>query len=88
MVASLPDAIPTTEISLSAEEIARAAEALRQFDMTLRYGPCMGISRMRRWRRAERFALGPPRGVLEILEDPRHRGAIPDIEENLWVREC
>lgn len=91
MVGSPPAAIfsgTTAEVELSAGDIAGAAEMLRQFDMSLRYGPCIGISRMRRWRRAERFALGPPRAVLDILRDPRYRQAIPDIEENLWIQEC
>ncbi|KAL1515590.1 hypothetical protein AB1Y20_002210 [Prymnesium parvum] len=40
---------------------------LRAFDMCLKYGPCVGPTRLERWRRAERLRLDPPRRVLEIL---------------------
>jgi DNA polymerase delta subunit 4 len=41
---------------------------LRNFDLTPRYGPCVGISRLDRYRRAEKMGLKPPVEVLEILE--------------------
>lgn len=71
-------------IPVSAQKVLDAVEMLRQFDMTPEYGPCVGISRTRRWRRAERFHLSPPLAILSILQDSGYRDAIPDIEENLW----
>jgi DNA polymerase delta subunit 4 len=41
---------------------------LRNFDLTPRYGPCVGISRLDRYRRAEKMGLKPPIEVLQILE--------------------
>ena len=41
---------------------------LRDFDFSSRYGPCADITRLARWRRAEKFNLDPPKEVLEILE--------------------
>ncbi|VFQ63264.1 unnamed protein product [Cuscuta campestris] len=41
---------------------------LRQFDMNLVYGPCLGISRLARWERAKKFGLNPPNDLLSILE--------------------
>jgi hypothetical protein len=36
---------------------------LRQFDMNITYGPCIGISRLERWKRAKEMGLNP----LKIL---------------------
>jgi DNA polymerase delta subunit 4 len=41
---------------------------LRNFDLTPKYGPCVGISRLDRYKRAEKMGLKPPTEVLEILE--------------------
>ena len=41
---------------------------LRDFDLTMRFGPAVGPTRLQRWRRAERWELGPPAQVLAILE--------------------
>lgn len=40
------------------EEAAEAA--LRQFDLTSKFGPCVGISRLERWERAAKLGLDPP----------------------------
>ncbi|RKF84318.1 DNA polymerase delta subunit 4 [Golovinomyces cichoracearum] len=40
---------------------------LRLFDITSQYGPCIGISRSKRWARANRLRLSPPIEVLAIL---------------------
>ncbi|KLU81024.1 hypothetical protein MAPG_00119, partial [Magnaporthiopsis poae ATCC 64411] len=42
-------------------------KVLRYFDVSSQYGPCIGISRMRRWNRAERLGLRPPIEVLAVL---------------------
>ena len=46
----------------------REIEVLKDFDMKQAYGPCADITRLARWRRAEKFNLDPPKEVLEILE--------------------
>ncbi|RPB05957.1 hypothetical protein L873DRAFT_7918 [Choiromyces venosus 120613-1] len=40
---------------------------LRNFDMQLKYGPCLGHTRYQRWNRAESLGLKPPREVLAII---------------------
>ncbi|GAB2293317.1 hypothetical protein Dimus_027519 [Dionaea muscipula] len=40
---------------------------LRQFDMNMAYGPCIGINRLTRWERAHRMGLNPPREVEALL---------------------
>ncbi|VDB98684.1 unnamed protein product [Peniophora sp. CBMAI 1063] len=40
---------------------------LRVFDMNYEYGPCIGVTRLQRWQRAEALGLDPPREVFEIL---------------------
>eukprot|EP00252_Welwitschia_mirabilis_P005454 TRINITY_DN15941_c0_g1_i2.p1 TRINITY_DN15941_c0_g1~~TRINITY_DN15941_c0_g1_i2.p1 ORF type:complete len:124 (+),score=28.39 TRINITY_DN15941_c0_g1_i2:105-476(+) len=41
---------------------------LKQFDMDMKYGPCIGVSRRDRWERAFKFGLNPPENVKLILE--------------------
>jgi DNA polymerase delta subunit 4 len=41
---------------------------MRNFDLSPRYGPCVGITRLDRYRRAEKMGLKPPIEVLQILE--------------------
>ena len=55
--------------------------ALRNFDLEIRFGPCIGLSRLQRWRRAERWGLDPPAKVLELLElmDPAD-----ELQQCLW----
>ena len=38
------------------------------FDLDMRFGPCMGPTRLQRWRRAEWLRLGPPAEVLAVLQ--------------------
>lgn len=41
---------------------------LRQFDMNMAYGPCIGMSRLERWQRAEALGLNPPKEVENLLK--------------------
>jgi len=41
---------------------------MRNFDLTPKFGPCVGISRLDRYRRAEKMGLKPPVEVLRVLE--------------------
>ncbi|KAG6382389.1 hypothetical protein SASPL_157944 [Salvia splendens] len=49
------------------EEYDEKEEVLRQFDMNMAYGPCIGISRPERWERANNFGLNPPAQVENLL---------------------
>lgn len=40
---------------------------LRLFDLDKRYGPCIGMTRTERWRRAQELGLDPPAEVRELL---------------------
>jgi hypothetical protein len=35
-------------------------DILRTFDMTSKYGPSVGITRLQRWERAKKWGLSPP----------------------------
>ncbi|RKP23436.1 hypothetical protein SYNPS1DRAFT_30817 [Syncephalis pseudoplumigaleata] len=51
------------------ESVTTAERLLRQFDLTLRFGPCIGISRAERWQRAASHDLHPPAYLAELLDD-------------------
>ncbi|XP_019181330.1 PREDICTED: uncharacterized protein LOC109176346 [Ipomoea nil] len=51
---------------------------LRQFDMNMAYGPCLGMSRLERWERAKSLGMNPPNDLLRILEGKNAR------QECLW----
>ncbi|CAO2832643.1 unnamed protein product [Amaranthus hypochondriacus] len=53
-------------------------EVLRQFDMNMVYGPCIGMNRLDRWIRASKLGLNPPKEVETILKSDEVRG------ESLW----
>lgn len=40
---------------------------LRHFDLSSEYGPCIGITRLNRWKRAQSLSLNPPIEVLAVL---------------------
>ncbi|KAK7052312.1 DNA polymerase delta subunit 4 [Favolaschia claudopus] len=41
--------------------------ALRLFDLSYEYGPCVGVTRLQRWERAEKMGLNPPLEIHDIL---------------------
>ncbi|KAK6356561.1 hypothetical protein TWF718_000912 [Orbilia javanica] len=47
--------------------LAEYEKILRHFDLSSQYGPCVGVTRFKRWERAERLGLGPPIEVLAVL---------------------
>ncbi|KAL6644423.1 hypothetical protein ACP70R_016031 [Stipagrostis hirtigluma subsp. patula] len=53
-------------------------EALRRFDMDMAYGPCIGVTRLRRWERAEAMGLRPPPHLRDLIlrhhEGPKSGG--------------
>ncbi|KAF7302081.1 hypothetical protein MIND_00774800 [Mycena indigotica] len=42
-------------------------DILRMFDLSYQYGPCIGITRLDRWERAQAMGLSPPREIYDIL---------------------
>ncbi|CAL4996928.1 unnamed protein product [Urochloa decumbens] len=57
---------PIADASRQAEERERAA---REFDMDMRYGPCLGLTRGQRLRRAASLGLAPPPALLALCAD-------------------
>ncbi|XP_059292313.1 uncharacterized protein LOC132045726 [Lycium ferocissimum] len=53
-------------------------EVLRQFDMNMVYGPCLGMGRLDRWERAKKLGLNPPTDVERLLRSSKVRN------ESLW----
>jgi len=52
---------------IHAEEESKVYKMLRVFDNTYDFGPCVGLTRMERWERAEAMGLNPPPEVRDIL---------------------
>lgn len=48
------------------EELPLEEKVLRHFDLSLQYGPCIGISRLARWKRAKGLGMEPPVEVLVV----------------------
>ncbi|RHZ45651.1 putative DNA polymerase delta subunit 4 [Aspergillus thermomutatus] len=49
------------------EDLSLHEKILRHFDLSSQYGPCIGIARLKRWRRANMLKLNPPIEVLAVL---------------------
>jgi len=53
---------PYHQDSLTLEE-----KILRHFDLSMQYGPAIGITRLNRWKRAHRMGFNPPVEVLAVV---------------------
>lgn len=63
--------------------VSEIDKKLRIWDLTGRFGPCSGMTRLERWERAERFGLDPPQEIKQILDD------LPEgdpLHQNIWHR--
>ncbi|KAL1856477.1 hypothetical protein VTK73DRAFT_8273 [Phialemonium thermophilum] len=56
------------------EDLSTGEKILRYFDVSSQYGPCIGISRIKRWQRAEKLGLNPPIEVLAVLLKEERKG--------------
>ncbi|EOO00459.1 putative dna polymerase delta protein [Phaeoacremonium minimum UCRPA7] len=56
------------------EDLTVSEKVLRYFDVSSQYGPCIGITRMKRWQRAEKLGLNPPIEVLAVLLKEEAKG--------------
>ncbi|KAI7161781.1 hypothetical protein KC349_g2549 [Hortaea werneckii] len=52
---------------LHQEDMSVYERILREWDMSGQYGPCIGIARLKRWKRANLLGLKPPIEVLAVL---------------------
>jgi len=57
---------------------SEAEAVLRQFDMNMKYGPCMGMTRLARLERAVKLGLNPPQEIAELLKSGNVQ------QESLW----
>ncbi|CAL0334484.1 unnamed protein product [Lupinus luteus] len=55
-------------------------EKLRKFDMDMAYGPCVGMTRLERWGRAQNMGLNPPKEIESFLKS--------DSKDNKIDLEC
>ncbi|XP_019848739.1 PREDICTED: DNA polymerase delta subunit 4-like [Amphimedon queenslandica] len=74
----------TTDQTKTVEQVEAELNILRQFDLNLKYGPCLGMSRLERWERAQRFGLSPPVEVRNIVMS-NHGNTL--YSECLWFGE-
>ncbi|RSL72797.1 hypothetical protein CEP54_000630 [Fusarium duplospermum] len=63
-----------TSPRLHQQGVSLSERVLRYFDVSSQYGPCIGTSRMKRWKRAERLGLNPPVEVLAVLLKEETKG--------------
>ncbi|KAK3687135.1 hypothetical protein LTR37_019128 [Vermiconidia calcicola] len=49
------------------EDLTVFEKVLREWDMSGQYGPCIGIARLKRWKRANLLGMKPPIEVLAVL---------------------
>jgi hypothetical protein len=63
---------------------------LRHFDLSSQYGPCIGIPRLARWRRANTLGLEPPIEVLAVLlrEEDGKIGSDGKVKKNGRSQGC
>ncbi|KAK4204742.1 DNA polymerase delta, subunit 4-domain-containing protein [Triangularia verruculosa] len=47
--------------------LSTGEKVLRYWDVSSQFGPCVGMTRLRRWQRAERLGLNPPIEVLAVI---------------------
>jgi len=71
-------AVPSRPVLTDAEE-----SELKAFDLTMKYGPCAGLSRIARWNRAHKFGLEPPARIMEILEGRENE---PTSNQSLFTK--
>ncbi|XP_022744189.1 DNA polymerase delta subunit 4-like [Durio zibethinus] len=50
------------------DDLDEQEQVLRLFDMNMAYGPCLGITRLARWERAQRLGLSPPKEIENLLK--------------------
>ena len=85
--------IRTILISIVHQETVHLHEKiLRHFDLCSEYGPCIGITRLHRWQRAQGLSLNPPIEVLAVLlkedaKEKRSTGRIAYVDELAGTRE-
>ncbi|KAI9039576.1 putative DNA polymerase delta subunit 4 [Aspergillus affinis] len=64
-------------------ELSLHEKILRLFDLSSQFGPCIGIARLKRWRRANTLGLKPPIEVLAVMlknnDDAKQRAYVDEL---------
>ena len=56
-----------------------AESRLREWDMNSRFGPCMSMTRLERWKRAEKLDIDPPIFIYNVIR------AFPELKDkSVW----
>ncbi|CAN1765524.1 DNA polymerase delta subunit 4 [Linum perenne] len=50
------------------ENVEKGEQMLREFDMNMSYGPCIGMTRSARWERAHRLGMNPSGEIKDLLD--------------------
>lgn len=58
---------PVARCNAAADDFGDQEEQLRQFDMDMKFGPCIGVTRLQRWDRASAMGLQPPAHLRDLL---------------------
>ncbi|KAK0593536.1 hypothetical protein LWI29_038203 [Acer saccharum] len=59
--------IPGDIMALFSDDYDGKESVLRQFDLNMANGPCLGMSRQARWECANRLGLNPPKEIEGML---------------------
>ncbi|CAO3637122.1 unnamed protein product [Cunninghamella blakesleeana] len=59
--------IVSKDIKIHQEDLNDLDILLRSFDLNYKFGPCIGMSRLDRWERAQCLGLHPPECIKDIL---------------------
>ncbi|KAK3114005.1 hypothetical protein LTR53_008109 [Teratosphaeriaceae sp. CCFEE 6253] len=58
------------------EDLTVHEKVLREWDMSGQFGPCIGIARLKRWKRANLLGLKPPIEVLAVVLKEQEAGNV------------
>jgi len=58
-----PLSYSSSHVLVHGENESKFITILRTFDLSCEYGPCVGVSRLERWERANAMGLEPPQEV-------------------------
>nr|CAG8491087.1 12081_t:CDS:2 [Entrophospora candida] len=59
------------KLVLHYDNLSEENKFLIAFDLNYKFGPCVGITRLQRWDRANKHGLQPPAQVKELLSGTR-----------------
>ena len=68
---------PSKRVALTEAEVAE----LKAFDLTMAFGPMVGLTRLERWERADALGLKPPAHLHALLQD---LDGAADAAQSVW----